>query len=514
MIRSRVAAFVMILVAAFSAARVAAQFFSVPLPRGNTLHFAVSDSVPNEVTVVAPYDGYARPRGAVAIPESVEWQGRRYAVTAIGEWAFASCDELRMVTLPTTLRYVGAYAFYGCTALNERLSIPAGVRYIGNSAFYGCRRLPEVSYGADSCEYMGGSLSGTVFGNCTALKRIIVRAGVKTIPDYAFCGLDALTTMAPLPSSLTRIGAYAFAYCTSLKGDLVVPDSVVSIGECAFHQCHAVESVTLGRHLRQIGSRAFFQCIGLRTLTVRGYHPCDVMDNTFSDVPTMVRLRVPCVSKGLYAKAEFWRRMGTFETFGDCTFTIYGAMDNPDAGVVMGAGEYGFGDSVSLMAVCAAGYGFDGWSDGNRENPRVFSPKGSESFVALTRPSGTVKIVDTVYQVDTVYRDGFKVIHDTVDLQEVAQSINGLKEVVFDRARKCLTWNFPRSEKVISVSLFNQSGECVYTGDGHKGKVKMKRLPSGTYIVRIETIRRVLRCRFFMNSDSSWGVFDTPMRAQ
>ena len=101
----------MILVAAFSAARVAAQFFSVPLPRGNTLHFAVSDSVPNEVTVVAPYDGYARPRGAVAIPESVEWQGRRYAVTAIGEWAFASCDELRMVTLPTTLRYVGAYAF-------------------------------------------------------------------------------------------------------------------------------------------------------------------------------------------------------------------------------------------------------------------------------------------------------------------------------------------------------------------------------------------------------------------
>jgi hypothetical protein len=101
-----------------------------------------------------------------------------------------------------------------------------------------------------------------------------------------------------------------------------------------------------------------------------------------------------------------------------------------------------------------------------------------------------------------------------VDLQEVAFSINGLKEVVFDKERKRLKWNFPRSEKVVSVSLFNQSGECVYTGDGRKGSVNMKRLSAGSYIVRIETVRRVLRCRFFMSADNAWGAYDSPMRVQ
>lgn len=489
----------MILVAAFSAARVAAQFFSVPLPRGITLHFAVSDSVPNEVTVVAPYDGYARPRGAVAIPESVEWQGRRYAVTAIGEWAFASCDELRMVTLPTTLRYVGAYAFYGCTALNERLSIPAGVRYIGNSAFYGCRRLPEVSYGADSCEYMGGSLSGTVFGNCTALKRIIVRAGVKTIPDYAFCGLDALTTMTPLPSSLTRIGAYAFAYCTSLKGDLVVPDSVVSIGECAFYQCHAVESVTLGRHLRQIGSRAFFQCIGLRTLTVRGYHPCDVMDNTFSDVPTMVRLRVPCVSRERYEQAAGWQRLTLTEPYGPCHYEVRGIVNDSLAAVVVGGGRYRYGDSVTLMVLCAAGYAFDGWQDGDKANPRRVVAEDDAEYVALVHSASQQRISDTLRVTDTIYAEGYRIVHDTIDVYDEVVSIDKIKELEYDGGRRLLKWHFG-DERVFMVTVYSSTGGVIFQSDGAKGQTKLRSLPIGSYYVRVQTERRTVRCRLFVGS--------------
>lgn len=495
--------------------------FGTRLNNGDSLFFNVTDVVNHYVSVVPPrtggtnhYYGHRQPSGTVVIPAKVNWKGQEYTVTSIGDRAFSGCTKMLLVVMPETIVRIGSYAFYGCSGLKGSVSIGVNVKYIGASAFYGCTSLPEVHFRARECEYMGGSVSMTVFGNCRNLRKVVIDDEVRRIPDYAFCGVDAIRDSVMLPQSLQYIGKYAFAYCSSLSGGITIPDNVESVGECAFHQCHSLKSAIIGASVKQIGGRAFYHCVGLKRVKVNALYPPDIVVTTFSDIPKTVKFSVPCVSKGLYAKAGFWRRMGTFETFGDCTFTVYGAMDNPDAGVVMGAGEYGFGDSVRLVAVCAAGYGFDGWSDGNRENPRVFSPKGSESFVALTRPSGTVKIVDTVYQVDTVYRDGFKVIHDTVDLQEVAQSINGLKEVEFDRERKRLTWNFPRSEKVISVSLFNQSGECVYTGDGHKGKVNMKRLPSGTYIVRIETIRRVLRCRFFMNSDSSWGVFDTPMRAQ
>ena len=449
--------------------------FGIRLSNGDSLFFNVTDVAKHEVKVVPPrtggtnhYYGHRQPTGAVVIPAKVDWNGQEYTVTAIGDRAFSGCNKMQLVVMPETVREIGAYAFYGCSGLKGRVNIGVNVVRIGASAFYGCSALSEVLFRAQECEYMGGSVSMTVFGNCRSLRKVVVDQGVRRIPDYAFCGVDALTDSVVLPSSLRYVGKYAFAYCHSLSGGVTIPDSVESIGECAFHQCHSLKGVIIGASVKHIGGRAFYHCVGLKRVKVNALYPPEIIVTTFSDIPKTTKFSVPCVSKRLYTKAGFWK----------------------------------------------TGYGFDGWSDGNRDNPRTFLPKGSESFVALTRPSGTLIIRDTVFRIDTVYKEGYKVIRDTVDLQEVATSINELKEVSFDRDRKRLKWNFPRSEKVVSISLFNQSGECIYTGDGRKGSVNMKRLPAGSYIVRIETVRRVLRCRFFMSGDNAWGGFDSPMRAQ
>lgn len=487
--------------------------FAVRLSGGDSLFFNVTDVEKHHVAVVPPVMGgtnnfyyrHQQPSGALIIPARVTFDGQTYEVVEIGKRAFSGCTKIQMVTIPETVHEIGAYAFYGCTGLKGRVSIGENVRSIGASAFYGCTFLNEVLFRARECEFMGGSVSMTVFGNCRSLKKVIVDEGVKSIPDYAFCGVDALVDSVLLPASLKYIGNYAFAYCSSLSGGMIIPDSVESIGECAFHQCHALKRVSIGANVKSIGGRAFYHCVGLKQVKVNSFYPPEIVVTTFSDIPKTVRICVPCVSRKLYEKSGFWKRLGNIEPFGNCSFTISGQMDNPQAGMVVGGGEYGFGDSVSLMAVCAAGYGFDGWSDGNHENPRVFSPTGSASFFALTRPSGTVYITDTIYNVDTIYVDGIKIIHDTVDLVEVAQSINTIQEVEFDKERKRLKWNFPRKEKVVSVSLFNQSGACIYTGDGRKGSINMRRYPSGPYIVRIETIRRVIRCRFFISSDGGYS---------
>ncbi len=494
------------------ALRASAYDFAVRLSYGDSLFFTITSRSGLQVKVVAPnpdgadyYRGHRQPQGVLTIPGEVTWDGQKYTVTAIGERAFSGCSGIRTVSIPETVRDIEGYAFYSCTGLRGTVIIGENIESVGASAFYGCPLVTGVIFRARRCRQMGGSMSGTVFGNCRSLRRIRIEEGVRMIPDYAFCGLDALSDTLTLPSTLETIGEYAFAYCSSLKGRLVIPDRVETIGECAFHQCHSFTALELGSSVGLIEGRAFYHCIGLRHVKVKSFAPPIMQSTSFAELRKGVGFSVPCVSKRLYMRDDDWHALGPFTTHGGCKFAVKAALQEPEAGSIEGGGYYGYGDSVKLTVVCAAGYGFDGWSDGVRENPRRFAASDNVVLQALTRPSGTQVIRDTVTLVDTVWSEGLKVIRDTVDLSEVAQSINNIKEVTFDAAQKVLSWKLKRGEAVLSVSLYDQQGECVYTGNGRRGRVDMRRRPSGSYIVRIETLSRVIRCRFFMNnSDNSY----------
>ena len=503
-------AFLLALVGLF-ASSAKAYDFAIPLRNGDSLYFNITDAVNHKVEVTAPvsgrlnyYYGHPQPSGVVVIPETVEFYGERYEVSTIGERAFSGCSKIQLVVIPATVHEIGRYAFYGCTGIKGRVTIGENIRFIGESAFYGCSLIPEVNFRAINCVYMGGSIGMTVFGNCRSLRKIIIDDGVRRIPDYAFCGVDAITDSLLLPQSLEYIGKYAFAYCSNLSGNVAIPDRVDTIGECAFHQCHTIKSVTLGTSLKSVGARAFYHCVGLKQVKVTALHPTPLATTAFSDIPKTTKFLVPCVSKSLYEQDPLWKKYAPFATYGNCTFTVRGLIDTAVAGVIVGSGQYAYGDSVTLIAVCAAGYGFEGWADGVKENPRRFQATDSVSLMALTRPSGTLLVRDTLYQVDTVFEKGVKVIHDTVDIVDVATSINTIKEVQFDSAKKNLRWNFPRNEKVINVSLYNQIGQCLHYGDGRKGNLNLRRYPTGVYILRIETLRRVIRCRFFMSAESGY----------
>ena len=109
---------------------------------------------------------------------------------------------------------------------------------------------------------------------------------------------------------------------------------------------------------------------------------------------------------------------------------------------------------------------------------------------------------DTVYRVDTVYSAGRLIVHDTVEATELAIPITKTPEIRFDKNRKRLNWKFKRKgEKVLSLAVYNQQGECVYTSTGRSGHINTKRYPTGQYVVRVETTRRVIRSRFFMTHE-------------
>lgn len=482
--------------------------FALRMSYGDTLFFEVTDAQRFYVSVVAPsaegpnyYDGHKRPSGVIAVPAEVTFEGQRYTVTAIGERAFSGCSTIRMITLPKTITEIGPYAFYGCAGINEPVIIGENVKSIGASAFYGCLQIPEVVFKARKCEFMGGSMGSSVFGNCVKLKKVKFDKGVTRIPDFAFSGVDAITSPLVFPPSLEYVGDYAFAFCNKISGDVTIPDQVERIGEYAFNQCHAIVSLSIGKSVTSIGERAFNQCIALRSVKVNSTAPPTIEMNTFSNLSTLATCSVPCVSKALYEGDAYWKKLAPFVVHGNCHISLKAEAAVPEEARVLGGGNYKYGDSVELVVVCAAGYGFVGWTDGNRENPRTVVVQDDMSFKALTHAAKTLTRIDTLYLTDTVYEEGYKVIHDTVDIFEAVRPLPNEGTVVYNAAKNRIEWKVPEEVKMLSLMVFDAHGDCLYKTERQEGKLRMGRFATGTFIVRVETVRRVERYRFFVNNE-------------
>ena len=115
-------------------------------------------------------------------------------VTSIGYNAFYNYTDLVDVTLPNSLKKIGAQAFGWCCNLKE-IVIPEGVTEIGGSAFANCSLIMEVSL-PKSLEV----IQSEAFYNCYMLSDIIIPEGVSTIGCGAFddCGnLKSITILNP-----------------------------------------------------------------------------------------------------------------------------------------------------------------------------------------------------------------------------------------------------------------------------------------------------------------------------
>ena len=203
----------------------------------------------------------------VGFPETLE---------VIEDYTFYRCDRLKEFTLPPMLKSIGRSAFYKCATIyddgdvdtnDDTLIIPTSVEYIGQYAFYGCGVKSTTTLGEESTTTIKGIdvivmgdgvkvIEAYAFYNFISLKRIVIGNGVEKIEAKAFYKCESLEEVV-FGSSIVEIGNRAFYKCESLRA-INLPDSVITIAEYAFYKCGSVETIKLGNRVTSIGNHAFY----------------------------------------------------------------------------------------------------------------------------------------------------------------------------------------------------------------------------------------------------------------
>ncbi len=172
-----------------------------------------SDTLGVEVTYKI-YDDYS---GAINIPDSVSYNGNKYAVTSIGNYAFKNCSTLTSVSIPESVTEISNMAFYRCSSLTS-VSIPQNVTSIGDWAFQYCTSLSSISIPEGVT-----SIGHVAFSHCTSLSSVNISSSVTYLGDSVFAecqSLTSLTVLNPVPVAMYSTG---FCYVDQSACTLYVP---------------------------------------------------------------------------------------------------------------------------------------------------------------------------------------------------------------------------------------------------------------------------------------------------
>lgn len=177
---------------------------------------------------------------SLTIPIGVTYEGKRYYVTRIGDWAFAGRSDLASITLPENIMSIGDGAFDGCSKLSEINGFEY-IRRVGKSAFKNCWSLKKLIISGnielgDNCFQAAGleSISITHDGyDC--------QIGKSIFSDCKELSTIELNDFSIVTSSM-------FEGCTSLHKVICVNSAYndfINVSENAFKNCNQLTKIEI-----------------------------------------------------------------------------------------------------------------------------------------------------------------------------------------------------------------------------------------------------------------------------
>ena len=188
------------------------------------------------------------------------------ALASIGSYAFAECHGLSALTIPASLEEMGRGAFQRCSSLQTVTFEEEGrLEVVGDYAFFECRGLENVTF---ATEGVLTYIDENAFLGCESLTSVTIPASVEEIGRHAFYKCTALEEIRfEEESGLTAIWDEAFAYCESLSS-LTLPNRKVDLYRGAFSYCKGLTDVTVPHENSYLYHAVFRGCESLETLTL------------------------------------------------------------------------------------------------------------------------------------------------------------------------------------------------------------------------------------------------------
>ncbi len=208
----------------------------------------------------------------VVIPEGV---------TEIGPECFMMCSQVESVYIPTTVRVIGNNAFYYCSRL-KRVEFAEGITeilYGGNftdskvkkpktviiemDVFMGCIRLKNIILPESLVRIQSEVFAPAPWGEqedalIMANSHLLYRCNIND-------------ECVGLPDGIRELGEGSFLH--SSASGLILPEGIEELRENTFYSCVHLKEIVLPSTLRRIGDYAFSCCTGLETVSVRGKQP-------------------------------------------------------------------------------------------------------------------------------------------------------------------------------------------------------------------------------------------------
>ena len=384
--------------------------------------------IPNSVTSIGWYAFYeCTGLTSVTIPNSA---------TSIGHYAFTGCSSLTSIEIPSSVTSIANYAFFGCSSLTS-VTIPSSVIIIGEGAFNECSSLTSiyvpcgemerfkqllkndsrvkyepvpytititaengsVIYPQTKCDDMlltatpdyGYHFTQWSDGNTDNPRTIELRQdttleAIFAVDKYGTCGdnlqltwrydTGSQTLTISGEGDLTTNMRYGVEAVKEMK-ELVIEDGVGIIGNEAFADIKTLSTIILGKDVRELQERVFYNCYNLTAIYNYRKTPASATSNTFEEVDKHAcTIYVLAGSEEMFRSATGWKDFYSILTIGATETTV---TDNT-ATVVPSANSATFTWPVSNEA---ASYTIDITKDGDLFCHLTFNANGQLTDIAF-----------------------------------------------------------------------------------------------------------------------------------
>ncbi|MBQ8526820.1 MAG: leucine-rich repeat domain-containing protein [Clostridia bacterium] len=217
-------------------------------------------------------------------------------ITAISNYMFVNCSEVEEVTIPSTVKTIGMYAFMYCSSL-KTVNMYEGLTEIRTGAFNGCDSLEaveipstviainsnEISYSSDAFDsetlktitgYEGTAAQsfanyiGAEFVSLGEAEELVVYEHTyNTGVTYTFTNTGKLSFSS---ENEATVGADSWTSFNTIK-QVTFGDKITGIGGSMLYNRHELTDIYISPYVTSIDKYAIYNDNGVYSFTIHGY---------------------------------------------------------------------------------------------------------------------------------------------------------------------------------------------------------------------------------------------------